>query len=679
MTQMLKDVDVYLTVPRKLLGETVAPYFSENDSTVSELMNYIAREQLVDYPLFQSTDKTIDFSQFTVRGHYTYSPELGKYFKAMIWLGRTELYLLSPQNISVNQPSKEDIQRQTIDALLLSETIALANVQAKLDSVDSIIEFFVGESDNVTLSNLQELSASVNITQANELLDTTKLKEFQDSLATKSYAFQRILSQILYNDPMNPDSIVPASAFLLLGQRFIIDSYITGQVVYDRIEYQGTRIKRMLPSTLDVLYGIGNDAAAQLLHDELDTYHYGTNLAAVRYLVDSYDTSFWNLSLYNRYLNCIRTLNPPTVRTSLPEFMQTAAWWQQKMNTQLSSWTELRHDVLLYAKQSYSGGISCSYPFSYVEPLPGFYEAMKQFGLSAKERLQSMPYQPNYRATITKYFENLVGVTDTLRVIAQKELDEVPLTSDEIRFLKGMLFDEPSGCAPNPDGWYYRLYLQGWDSFFKIDKLVADIHTAPTDAGGNMVGWVKHAGTGNVNLGVFVAEHPSGQTIAFVGPMMSYHEYTTTNFLRLTDEEWKAMYLGTSMRPSFVNLYLADTSGNKRSAGVNLFMSPSDVLTPTPKPEAFVLHQNYPNPFNAGTLIGFQLMPSMGEKEVRLKIYNTNGQLIKTISEQNLPSGNYIFRWDGKNESGIDVATGVYIYELNVGKNILSKKMTLVR
>ena len=56
--------------------------------------------------------------------------------------------------------------------------------------------------------------------------------------------------------------------------------------------------------------------------------------------------------------------------------MQTAAWWQHKMNSQLSSWTELRHDNLLYAKQSYTGGIICSYPYSYVEPVPEFFNSI---------------------------------------------------------------------------------------------------------------------------------------------------------------------------------------------------------------------------------------------------------------------------------------------------------------
>ena len=56
-------------------------------------------------------------------------------------------------------------------------------------------------------------------------------------------------------------------------------------------------ICRLFPSLLDVLFSMGNSASAQLLIDELNEYHYSTNLAALRYLIDSYDDEFWNANL----------------------------------------------------------------------------------------------------------------------------------------------------------------------------------------------------------------------------------------------------------------------------------------------------------------------------------------------------------------------------------------------
>jgi hypothetical protein len=97
----------------------------------------------------------------------------------------------------------------------------------------------------------------------------------------------------------------------------------------------------LFPSTLDVLFALGNDASGELLIPELDQYHYSSNLASLRYLVDMHDAAFWDSSIYSLWLNAIRALNPAQDRDSLPLFMQTAAWSRQKMNTQLAAWTEL--------------------------------------------------------------------------------------------------------------------------------------------------------------------------------------------------------------------------------------------------------------------------------------------------------------------------------------------------
>ncbi len=163
-------------------------------------------------------------------------------------------------------------------------------------------------------------------------------------------------------NPIAGDSVVPASSFLLFGQRYVDDSYVTASVVYDRIWFQGQRICRLFPSTLDPMFALGNNAAAQLLIPELNEYHYGTNLAALRYLFDSFPPEYWESTMYKRWLGFIKSLNPPEDRSNLPGFMTTAAYWQEKLNTQLSSWAELRHDNLLYAKQSYTGITICSYP-----------------------------------------------------------------------------------------------------------------------------------------------------------------------------------------------------------------------------------------------------------------------------------------------------------------------------
>ncbi len=683
MTTMLRDVDIYISIPRILLGSISDPFYAENRGTIDELLNLIQSEKPADYPLFAKTKRTIDFSQFKVRGHYTNElfPILAKYFKAMMWFGRTEFYLIEPQNVDQLPIPIEDIQRQVIDAELIREAVQLAGALPVLEEIDNIIRFFVGESDNVTLTNFGQLVTAMEITSAEPFLDTNKVKEFQDTLITKSYAFQRILSQILMADDLDPDSIIPASAFMLLGQRFIIDSYITGQVVYDRIKYNGDKIRRMLPSTLDVLFAIGNDASAQLLKNELDQYKYGSNLATLRYLVQHYEPEFWNSTLFNLWLNAIRSLNPPANRDSLPGFMQTAAWWQAKMNTQLASWAELRHDNLLYAKQSYTGGAECAYPYSYVEPNPAFFDAMKTFADIAKNKFQAITFSDSYtQSNIINYFTVLYTIMDTLGTISNKELAMTVLTESENNFLKKMIANE-FGCVTTYGGWFPKLFY-GEDGqggvFCKKDYLVADIHTAPTDAGGDMVGWVLHAGTGKVNNGVFIATVPGGQTIAFTGPVSSYHEYLSTNFLRLSDEEWHSSYFLKSSRPSFVNIYLTDSLGNELPMGTNLFTSVDEKFTPQ-LPKAIVLHHNFPNPFNSTTVISFSIPTSLTNSAAELTIYNIQGQIVKILLKESLPSGNYMTRWDGTNERGKSVTSGVYFYRLKVGANLSTGKLSYIK
>jgi hypothetical protein len=690
MNTMLKDVDIYLTVPLLLLEENVSPYYPENDMMIDSILTWIEnKEGHVASTLFSTTCRIMDWSQFKPRGHYvndgTTRYNLEPYFKAMMWLSRVELYLLAPSSAPFPCPNQsfEDVQRQTIDAILIDELFDIASVKLLYEEMEEILKFFVGDPDNVTVANLDYLRNAVQLDSASQLLNNSKLLEFQDTLKNQEFAYQLILSQILYSDPLSPDSIIPASAFMLFGQRFVIDSYVTASVVFDRIMYQGSKVCRLLPSTLDVLFSLGNDASAQLLDYELDNYHYATNLAALRYLIDHYDSDFWSSTIYNHWLELIRSINPPEDRNGLPAFMKTAAYWQQKMNTQLSSWTELRHDNLLYAKQSYTGGPVCSYPYSYIEPFPEFYRNLKSLGEVAYEYFSNVTFiNQFFQNGVTAYFLHLISVADTLTSISEKELLGEPFTPEEIHFLKTMLY-ETAGCVLTLDGWYSKLYysdlLRDFDGIMLSDHLVADIHTVPTDCGGIQVGWINHVGTGPINLAVILTKNHNSELTAFVGPVMSYFEYTTTNFLRLTDDEWADTYLQSALRPDWVNIYLADSLGNSRGDGRSLFTSveadDKDIIIP----QSEILLSNYPNPFNPNTIIAFTVPYELTNSQTTLSIYDIQGSLIRSLVNEDLPAGNYLTNWDGKNEIGINVSSGVYIYNLRVAHRQVSRKMILMR
>jgi len=94
-------------------------------------------------------------------------------------------------------------------------------------------------------------------------------------------------------------------------------------------------------------------------------------------------------------------------------------------------------------------------------------------------------------------------------------------------------------------------------------------------------------------------------------------------------------------------------------------------------PTTFQLEQNYPNPFNPSTVITYQLPVT---SKVQLKIYNSLGQEVRTLISNTInETGTYRITWDGRSNTGAQVASGVYIYRLVSGSFVRSRKMVLVK
>jgi hypothetical protein len=281
-----------------------------------------------------------------------------------------------------------------------------------------------------------------------------------------------------------------------------------------------------------------------------------------------------------------------------------------------------------------------------------------------------------------RYFEVLAGVADTLSSISRKELDGTPLSDAEKGFLKAML--RVYGlCGNRYDGWYPQLlfgqeFLVGANDT-TVDYVVADIHTAPTDATGGMVGWVQHAGTGPVELAMVLASPPGGVPTAFIGPVQVYYEHLTTGFKRITDEEWETLSrMAPTLRPDWVNLYLANGQGESRGDGAELITSVSladrEVI-----PASMTLHQNYPNPFNAATVIPFSVHGSGSEQRVVLDVFDVTGRKVATLLDAQLRPGSYTVVWDGTMRGDQTLSSGVYLARMRMGGQALTKSMVMIR
>ncbi len=654
LTEAVRDLDVYLCVAQHLLHETSEPVYSDNTERIDYILTLAAKEQIAGFSLFDYPGQTYDFSQLTPRGRYTDRDELRQYFQAMMWLGRTEFFLLPPQNTTPQLPL-HTTQRSTVAAALLTQAMQESGAETLHDLLDAIIRQMVGLSDNVTPLRLTSTLAKAGITELYQLADSTVFRRFQDTLRNDPAAFQAINSQILIRGDVQGDSVIPASSFVLLGQRFIIDSYISQNVVYDRVQSF-----RMMPSAFDILFALGNNAAAQLLQPELDTFLYAPQLAGLRYLVDSYDDEFWGSSLYNAWLQSIRTLNTPDpdARKQLPTFMQTAAWWQLKMSSQLAAWSQLRHDNLLYAKQSYTTGVpTCSFPFSYVEPVPDFFRAVAAYADTAHSTFTTIETSlrsglPSWAhsyslASVRRYFEMLSATARQLGSIAEKELSHIPLSEAETTFLKGMLYRTISDYNGGQlTGWYPGLFYGGQEDVIRNDYVVADIHTQPTDTEGNLVGNIYHAGTGPVHLAIIMADCGEGYR-AYIGPVFSYYERITEGFERLTDEEWEQTVVDSAHQLNIAYAYMTPPGGQPLDRQPMLDM----YTTAVPEPGAEMLPVLTPNPTSGIFVVEF---PLSAPSDVEISLYSQTGERIalldntqatgrysKTFGTENLAAGTY--------------------------------------
>ncbi len=258
--------------------------------------------------------------------------------------------------------------------------------------------------------------------------------------------------------------------------------------------------------------------------------------------------------MYNCWLDALRTLSGPFEGGGIPRTLLTPAYRDKLLHTQLASWAELRHDTILYVKQSYTGFPICDYPDGYIEPVPAFYRKLKDFSNRAKEIFDNINIPVYLKSKYTSHFEGFANTMEMLETIAQKQIDGQPRTEEETQFIKDTIIEKDHNviCAivTIHDGWYPGLFYGNHEHCMRPDFIVADVHTNPRDA------QVLHVGVGKVNVIYFIAETCNGPSI-YVGPVFSYYERIESGMKRLTDEEWADLVNeGSLTRPGWTNTFL---------------------------------------------------------------------------------------------------------------------------
>ncbi|MGD0538723.1 MAG: DUF3160 domain-containing protein [Verrucomicrobiota bacterium] len=605
LASSVADADYYLAVARSLLaGQQVSTQFGGgSDGQVSQTLAAIAAQQYVDdFPLF-GANRPVDFSQFIVRGHYTRNPRLARYFQTFMWVSRTDFRLLE-------SPGDPQSLRELGTAAVLASLLQSSGKATEWQELDDFIRTFVGRPEAMSFSQLNSLLSAAGITSLAGITSDT-LSNLQARIYNGGYGQQLYAADVFYS-PWNTNQVQLPASCSFLGQAFVPDGWAISEVIFDRIFWNedipnvtwNQKVLRRYASALDVAYStLGNRQVGDLIAARMldasgigkfrDGYPYAHNLTAAAATFDRLPAAAWQDSLYTCWLAALRALSAPTTAAAFPQAMRTRAWARRALNTQLASYTELKHDTVLYAAQPYAQAILCEYPAGFVEPVPAFWEQMRQMAFAAGQVIQSlsasgtMPvldafglpvFGPNGQPAVVDlaqrkqarlaFCTNFIQQMAALETLATKELQQQPFTDAEVTFIQGLMNDQNRGyLGPTFDGWYPGLFYKDYGQFIappqeaqdlngcnQPDPLVTDIQTAPPDEV-DPVGGVLHEATGNVDL-LMIAVDNGPDKMVYAGPTLSHYEFILPgpNLQRLTDDQWKTSTWPA--RPPWTTSYL---------------------------------------------------------------------------------------------------------------------------
>ncbi|MFA7171690.1 MAG: DUF3160 domain-containing protein, partial [Candidatus Paceibacterota bacterium] len=493
---------------------------------ISPVMNIgLSQEDLAKYELDSIKE---DYTQYIPRGHYTKTEELKRYFKSMMWYGRLTFRLKSPDEVK--------------SALLISEALgSKGSSQESWDKIYEPINFFVGKSDDITYYQFRDTMQKVygdEITLGSVKSDDTKLESFIAE-ADKLDAPQ-INSMPIFDASIQPDREKEIKGFRFMGQRFTVDASIFQRLIVREVGQKTDKCSdapfakgRGLPNGLDIPAAMGSSEAYSILQSEGETDYacYKENLGKMKTYVAGLDKNMWTQNLYWGWLYSLKPLAEEKV-AGYPSFMTNTAWQRKDLNTYLGSWTELKRDTILYAKQAYAemGGGGDEEPKDYrgyVEPEPYVYARLVSLIKMTKAGLEGRGLLDEGN---TESLDKLEEIALALKTISEKELNGTALTDEENDFIKAY--------GGNLEHIWADIFYPDGGPRVLDDKtnapVIADVATDP----GTMT--ALEEGTGYVSE-IYAVVPIDGKLRIAKGAVYSHYEFAQPIADRLTDEKWKEM------------------------------------------------------------------------------------------------------------------------------------------
>lgn len=459
----------------------------------------------------------LDYSQFIVRGHYTKTPRLTRYFRTMMWYG------LAPFAVErTSERGTEVLTEQVRQSLLICRDLADTGADVRWKRVYNLTSLYAGKANQATPAVWLTASEAVfgkrapiasyeNDAQIRRFAEHAK-RTFQPAIVSQRQRGAR----------------AGAVQFRFMGQRAIPDS-----VVFQNVTDPDAR---PMPTGLDVMAALGSARAAAILDANPARYNpkrwaeYPIRRRDQAARLASLNDASWRQDLYWSWLDCLRK-NLTPAPAGYPSFMRSAAWSDHVLTASLASWAALRHDTILYGEQTVSemgGDDEPSRLKGYVEPNLPVYRRARELVVQMRDALAAAGYLKGEVGTDTKEQLNaFVAFLDFLISVSERELANRPLKATEhlrIRKIEGEI--ESLHNTIQLIGTQFRVLNEDDRDI----ALVADVHTA------NGAALTVGQGRADHLIAIVPIE---GKLILARGSALTYYEFLQPISDRLTDEAWK--------------------------------------------------------------------------------------------------------------------------------------------
>lgn len=503
---------VFFSVGTKLLdGSTQVCDYAE-ETAGQELERIESAKEILESEL---TGGMEDYTQYIPRGYYEGDEKLESYFRAMMWYGRVHF-----------KQQDEDLDRS---ALLISKAMLDDSEAYELWSrLYAVTSFFAGASDDLGVCEYAPLIREVY----GEDLEISDLTGKEEKFASFHARTADLPAPQINSIPIWDGQENVIQGFRFMGQRFTIDGAVMQKLIYSDVKENAEGQKRMLPDVLDVPAALGSDAALAILEESgaAEFAGYRENMERLREALEKENDDLWSASLYAGWLNTLRPLL--TVKEEgYPVFMQNDEWLKKNLECFAGSFTELKHDTVLYTKQVLAemGGdyIEEVDDRGYVEPEPLVYLRFRQL---AEQTAQGLEYYGMLSDAERDNLSRLSEIARRLWTISQKELEDEVLSEEEYDFIRGY--------GGNIEHFWYEAMKEASEDGSPATKecpaaIVVDIATNPN-------GQVLEAGTGNPSY-IYVVVKVDGKLKIARGSVYSFYQFVWPMEDRLTDDKWRRM------------------------------------------------------------------------------------------------------------------------------------------